>query len=115
MNPGYYRDYVTVQTESTVVGSDYQHTTTYADGDSFWARIELDSGFEITDDLVLQGESQFTIKCEFNPIAAAIKTSDRLKIGTRDDLILRVSSPPTDPKGDRKHLEFSAKRLEHDS
>ena len=93
MNPGYYRDIVTVQTESTVVGADHRQTVSFVDGESFWCRLKLQGGFEITEDMIIRGESQFEVRCEYNPVAAALKTNQRLKVGTRNDLIFRSIFP----------------------
>ena len=114
MNPGKYRDLVVLQEVSVVVGDDYGQTPTYTDGESFWANIMLNGGFEVLDGMVLQGETQFRIRCEWNPIAAAIRTNQRLKVSTRDDLLLNVTTTAEDADGRRKRIEFLCERLEHD-
>lgn len=113
MNPGRFRDLIVVQTKTTTIGDNYEQTPVYTDGSQFWGEVKLRGGLEIADDMILQGQTQFHVRCEWNPIAAAIRTDQRLKLKTRNNLILNVTSTAEDFNGGRRIIEFVCERLEH--
>lgn len=114
-NPGRYRDLITLQTEQVTVGENYAQTVVFVDAGQFWAEVKTVGGFEVLDTLVMQGQAQFRVRCEWNPIAAAIQTNQRLKLENRNGLLLNVTSTAEDMNGSRRTIEFVCERLEHDS
>lgn len=114
MNPGRFRDLVVVQTVTTTIGSNYEQTPVFVDGGKFWAEVKIRGALELPDDMILQGLTQYHVRCEWNPIASSIRTDQRLKLETRNGLILNVTSTAEDSNGGRRIIEFVCERLEHD-
>jgi len=114
MNPGKYQDLIIVQTAGTEIGDSYEQTPIYTDGPQFWAEVKLLGGFEIAENMIMRGQNQYRVRCEWNPIAAGLKTDQRLKLAHRDNAILNITSMPEDIDGNRGRIEFVAERLEHD-